>query len=188
MSKLAQQLIFYDIYSSKFLSGAVPPEDAPPEEDVLPPDEDAPPPLDAPPDEVPPFEVEPPGAVPPLDTLPPLEEDVPPPDEDVLPEDVPPDETFPPVEEPCPEGDSFGAELCEGLRLSAEGFGVALVLSPVLPLEACEELQLDFGCVPSTKYAVVEGQVFVAKLPEYVHISFSTIFDGFASSFFGKEE
>lgn len=53
--------------------------------------------------------------------------------------------------------------------------------------DACDELHSDFGCVPSTKYAVVDGHVDVASPPEIVHMDFSTTFAGGVSSFLGSE-
>lgn len=55
-----------------------------------------------------------------------------------------------------------------------EGFAVAVDLfvseeeedELFVFLDACEALQFDLGCVPSTKYAFSLGQVLVAILPE----------------------
>ena len=166
-------------YSSKSLLGAAPPDDEAPEEEPLP-DE-------LPDDELPPDEEEPPPDEP--DELPEDE----PPDEELLPDEPElPDELLPDEDELLPDellGDfvsvGFGLADDDGFSglADADGFGEAEFLGV---FDACDELQLSLGCVPSTKYAFVELHVFVASLPEYIHISFSITFAGFAIVFDGK--
>ena len=56
------------------------------------------------------------------------------------------------------------------------------VCEPERTPDECELLQIDFGCVPSTKYAVTALQVLDASIPEYIQTVASTIFVGLVSS------
>lgn len=178
---------FWEIYSNSFAGALAPPELSPPPvegavfvpDDELPADEPEPDEVLLDDDELEPVE----GAVfvLPEDEEPELPEDD---DEPVLPELELPELVLPVL--------LFSPSTFFDGAVEADGFGVDFDELDELELfvlrEACEALQFDLGCVPSTKYAFSLGQVLVAIFPEYVQTCFSTTFEGCVSSFSGSDE